>query len=362
MPISPVTKARREPRAWPLPHQRSRQRVVLPSHNRRRMRALITGASGFVGRWLTAALQQEGVAVTALGFGNEVHEVHDAPPVTNTHHNAGPPVIWKSGDVRDDDFVADAVAASQPDMVVHLAAISHVPTAAADPALAWDINVTATALLLHHLQQHRAQGACDPVILIVGSAEQYGRLESDAPVDEATPLAPRTVYAATKTAQEILSLQQWRASGLKVVLARSFNHSGLGQDPRFLLPALTRRAVALRSAPRSTPLIVGNTSPIRDFLHVSDVVAAYISLLRQGVPGEAYNVASGTGRSVQQIVERVLERAGVSAPIETDPALVRPVDVPALVGNPRKLQSATGWRATRTFDDILDELIHAATH
>jgi GDP-4-dehydro-6-deoxy-D-mannose reductase len=336
------------------------------------MRALVTGASGFVGRWLTAALQQDGVAVTGLGFGDEPHEPHHALAhhalaqhalsVADTAVNAGPPVVWKSGDLRDDRFVAEAVSEAAPDMVVHLAAISHVPTAAADPALAWDINVTATARLLHHVQQHRTHSGNDPVVLIVGSAEQYGRQETDTPIDEATPLAPRTVYAATKAAQELLALQQWRATGLKVVLARSFNHSGFGQDPRFLLPALTRRAVALRSAPASTPLIVGNTSPIRDFLHVSDVVAAYISLLRHGVPGEAYNVASGTGRSVQQIVQRVLERAAVSAPLEVDPALVRPVDVPALVGNPRKLQTATGWRATRTFDDILDELIHAATH
>lgn len=321
------------------------------------MRALVTGASGFVGRWLLAALQRDGIAVTGLGFGDEIHDVHDTTDAVD-----GPPIMWRSGDLRDDTFVANAVAEAQPDMVVHLAAISHVPTAAADPALAWDINVTATARLLHHVQEFRAAGSADPTVLIVGSAEQYGRRDTADAVDETTPLAPRTVYAATKAAQETMALQQWRATGLKVVLARSFNHSGRGQDPRFLLPALARRAVALRAAAPSTPLIVGNTTPIRDFLHVSDVVAAYISLLRHGVPGEAYNVASGTGRSVQEIVERVLQRAGVSAPIETDPALVRPVDVPALVGNPRKLHDATGWRATRTFDDILDELIHAATH
>ena len=108
--------------------------------------------------------------------------------------------------------------------------------------------------------------------------------------------------------------------------------------------------------------MVGNTSPIRDFLHVSDVVSAYISLLQRGTPGQAYNVASGTGRSVQDVVERVLQRVGVTAPLVADPALVRPVDVPALVGNSHKLQQATGWRPKATFDDIIDDLIHAATH
>lgn len=106
---------------------------------------------------------------------------------------------------------------------------------------------------------------------------------------------------------------------------------------------------------------VGNRSPVRDFLHVRDVVAAYISLCQRGTPGEAYNVASGTGWSVQQILERVLARAGVQATPVEDPALVRPVDVPVLIGDASKLRRATGWSATRAFDDIIDELLHAAT-
>ena len=322
------------------------------------MRALVTGAAGFVGRWLTRAMRDEGIAVTGLALAG------DAGPGAGAD-DAGPgaPLSWRAGDLRDDAFVASAVDEACPDYVVHLAAISHLPTAAADPAMAWDINVTATARLLHHLERLRSAGTADPVVLLVGSAEQYGRQDTgSAPIREDAHQAPRTVYAATKAAQEVLALQCWRASGLRVVLARSFNHSGRGQDRRFLLPALVARAVALRDAAPGTPLVVGNTAPVRDFLHVSDVVSGYISLLRRGAAGEAYNVASGIGRSVQEVVERVLARAGVAAPVTTDPALVRPIDVPALVGDPRKLQEATGWRATRSFDDIIDDLIHAATH
>lgn len=320
-------------------------------------RALVTGASGFVGRWLTRALRTHDVSVTALGFGPELETAR-----AEADADRGPSMTWMEGDLRDDRFVQDVVHAARPDFVVHLAAISHVPTATSDPGMAWEVNVTATARLLHHLGQARVDGAVDPTILLVGSAEQYGSRLSAAPVTEDAEQAPRTVYAATKAAQEILGRQLWRSTGLSVLFARSFNHSGRGQPPNFLLPALASRVVALRQASPATPLVVGNTTPIRDFLHVTDVVAAYISLLQQGVPGEAYNVASGIGRSVQNIVERVLERANVVAPIETDPALMRPVDVPALVGNPEKLQNATGWQAMRTFDDILDELIHAATH
>ncbi len=322
------------------------------------MRALVTGAAGFVGRWLTDAMRRDGIAVTALALAEPQH--------SDEHGRRDPtlvaPIDWHYGDLRDDAYVRRSVHAARPDFVVHLAAVSHLPTAAADPASAWDVNVTASARLLHHLVGARAAGVCDPLVLVVGSAEQYGRHPDEAlPLTEDVSQYPRTVYAATKAAQEIQALQVWRATGLRVVVARSFNHSGAGQELRFLLPALVARAVALREAAADTPMILGNTSPIRDFLHVSDVAAAYISLCKGGSPGEAYNVASGVGRSVRLVAERVLTRAGVVAPLSEDPALQRPVDVPALVGDSLKLQLATGWRVTRSFDDIIDDLLHAAT-
>lgn len=313
-------------------------------------RVLVTGAAGFVGTYMLDALRMVGAELFALATD---------PPETPT---AAGDVTWLYGDLRDERYVVGVVDAARPDTVVHLAAISHVPTATADPALAWDVNVTATARLLHALGRARDTALCDPMVLIVGSAEQYGRHDThEFPLIESSVQAPRTVYAATKAAQEVLALQCWRATGLKVVVARSFNHSGLGQPTRFLLPALVQRAVELRGAEPGMSMPVGNRSPIRDFLHVSDVVAAYISLCQRGTPGEAYNVASGTGWSVQQILDRVLARAGVQATPVEDPSLVRPVDVPILIGDSRKLQRATGWSATRALDDIIDDLLHAAT-
>lgn len=313
-------------------------------------RVLVTGAAGFVGTYMLDALQTLGAEVMALAT-----DASETPPAAGD-------VTWRYGDLRDERYVADVVSAARPDTVIHLAAISHVPTATADPALAWDVNVTATARLLHVVGRARDAGLIDPTVLVVGSAEQYGRHDThEFPLVESSVQAPRTVYAATKAAQEILALQCWRATGLKVVVARSFNHSGRGQPTRFLLPALVQRAVELRGAEPGTHMPVGNRSPIRDFLHVSDVVAAYISLCQRGAPGEAYNVASGTGWSVQQILDGVLARAGVQATPVEDPLLVRPVDVPVLIGDSQKLQRATGWSATRSLDDIIDDLLHAAT-
>lgn len=311
-------------------------------------RALVTGAAGFVGRHLTAALVAEGWTVTGTALAPEP--------------DADPALQWVFGDLRDEAHVAEAVAKARPDLVVHLAAISHLPTAAGNPALAWETNVTATVRLLHALGQACTAGVLAPRVLLIGSAEQYGRQpEGTGAIAETAPLLPRTVYAATKAAQEVAGLQAWRATGLPVIAVRPFNHSGAGQDARFLLPALTARALALRTAPVGTPLVLGNTAPVRDFLHVEDVVAAYIALGDHGTPGEAYNVASGEGRSVRAVAARILSRLGISTTLHEDPALVRPVDVPVLVGDPARLHAATGWRPRRSFDDLLDDLLDAAT-
>ena len=323
-------------------------------------RALVTGAAGFVGRWLVAALAEQGYEVTGLATERPADDVEGTRPSRIPSFPRH--MHWQIGDLRDTAHVHAAVTTARPHVVVHLAAISHLPTAAADPALAWDVNVTSTARLLREVVLLRDAGDIEPRVLIVGSAEQYGRHEDTALLVEESAQQPRTVYAATKCAQELLALQQWRATGLHAVVTRSFNHSGPGQETRFLLPALVGRAVALRGRTEPQQLLLGNLSPIRDFLHVRDVVRAYISLCERGTPGEAYNVSSGIGRSVRQVAETILERVGVRADLVEDPALVRPVDVPSLVGDSRKLQRAIEWRATTSFDDLIDDLLNAATY
>lgn len=325
-------------------------------------RALITGAAGFVGRWMSAALADRGYSVT--GLATELPAINSGSVGMVRGAPAFPGMHWMIGDIRDASHVHAAVTASVPHLVVHLAAISHVGTAAADPETAWNVNVTATARLFRELAELRAgkqaESGYNPRVLIVGSAEQYGRHDEAEPLTEAAALRPLTVYAATKCAQELLALQQWRSTGVEVIAARSFNHSGPGQEPRFLVPALVARALELRKS-GGNELRLGNLSPVRDFLHVADVVAAYISLCELGTPGEVYNVSGGRGYSVQSIAQQILDRVGVKARLSEDPEFVRPVEVPSLVGNSEKLQRATGWQAQRSFDVLIDDLIHAAT-
>jgi len=175
---------------------------------------------------------------------------------------------------------------------------------------------------------------------------------------------PMSVYAASKAAQEVAALQAQRDSGVKVICVRSFNHSGGGQTADYVVPSLVARALRVRGGDEPT-LKLGNDA-VRDYLHVDDVVQAYLRLLERGTPGEAYNVASGRGVSVRQLASDVLLRVGATADISTDVALQRATDIPTLVGSPAKLTKDTGWTPQRTHLDIIDDVIrfasaHAAT-
>lgn len=321
------------------------------------MRALVTGASGFVGQWLCKALLREGWQVAATTIGT----LPKPGTLTASELSA---IHWRGIDLRlgaeERRSFRALLEAQPPDAIFHLAAISYQPAAGDDRATALGVNVGALALLLDGLQEPRRGGLLDPVLLIIGSGEQYGRHPAAAqPLPETAACAPLTFYGATKLAQEAVALSAFRSDGLRVIATRSFNHSGSGQAPQFLLPALVQRAVAARRD--GTPVLIGNTDTVRDFLHVEDVVAAYIALVARGTPGEVYNVCSGSGVRVGDLAAEVLAAAGVQAAPQPDPALQRAVDVPMLVGDPGKLRAATGWSPRRSHTDIITDLLNAAS-
>jgi len=318
------------------------------------VRALVTGAAGFVGQWLCRELLHSGWDVWGT-------RLDDALPPGALDTEAGDAVHWCEGDLRSPTVVRDAIDAATPDAIFHLAGIAHVPSANADPARTLEVNVVVASRLLGEVRGRRAAETLDPVVVIVGSGEQYGRHRAaEMPLTEDAAQMPLGVYAASKAAQEVLALEAHRSSEVRVIAVRPFNHTGPGQSPNFVIPALVRRAVALRGTSKS--LAMGNTDTIRDFSHVEDVVRAYIALVERGAAGEAYNVASGVGIDMASLALRILALAGVDAKLQSDPALVRPADVPVLVGSAAKLRAATGWAPRYTLDSILEELIRAASH
>jgi GDP-4-dehydro-6-deoxy-D-mannose reductase len=223
--------------------------------------------------------------------------------------------------------------------------------------VAWGTNAAGTARLAEELARLKAAGDADPVLVFASTGEVYGSGPAR-PRTERDPLLPCSPYAASKVGAEAAVLETWRRTGLRVIIARAFPHTGPGQSTRFVAPAFAER---LRLAKRARVPVVktGNLEPVRDFLDVRDVAAAYLSLAVQGVPGEVYNVARGEGISLAELFERLARLVGVRAIPELDPELVRPADIFHLVGDPSRLRAATGWSPTIDLDATLKELVDA---
>jgi len=319
------------------------------------MRALVTGAGGFVGQYLCRALLRDGWAVAATTVGT----LPEPGTLSATELSS---IHWRNIDLRvgaeERRSIHSLLEAQPPDAIFHLAGVSFQPNASADVAFALGTNVGGLVNLIEGVRKYQRDGRIDPTVLVIGSGEQYGRHEPSAmPLPEGAEQRPVTFYATTKQAQEAFALTAFRGAGIRMICTRSFNHSGRGQAPHFLLPALVARAKAARQGGASVR--IGNTDVTRDFLHVEDVVSAYISLVSRGHPGEVYNVCSGVGVRVGDLAAEVLAAAGVRAPLEVDPALQRAVDVPVLVGDNAKLRLATGWTPVKSRSDIIQDLLDA---
>lgn len=319
------------------------------------MRALVTGAGGFVGQWLCRALLRDGWEVAGLSL--------DGAPssgiLTASEQRA---IRWASADLGSDAALPTIASEIErrPDAIFHLAGIAFQATAAGDEQRAIAVNVDGARRILEACAPARSAGVADPLVLIVGSAEQYGaHPEAAMPLPESARCSPKTVYGATKLAQEQMALALATRASLRVIATRSFNHSGPGQARSFLLPSLVARTMAARA--NGAEVTVGNTDVIRDFLHVEDVVTAYISLVSRGTAGEVYNVCSGHGVRVGELAQEVLAAAGVRSPLRVDSTLQRDVDVPILVGDNAKLRAATGWTPQHARSRIISDLLNAAS-
>ena len=315
------------------------------------MKVLVTGADGFVGRHLVRHLLRQGDEVVAARRpGGDDAPLAD-PTLAGTR--------WVALELTDADSVR-AVAEPAVDAVVHLAGVSSNVEALADPEAAWQTNLLGVVRLVGALAQGRPSGSAGPVVLLVSSAEVYGRGEARPRREDDAP-APLTPYAASKAAAELAGLEVWRRTGLRVVIARPFQHSGPGQSTRFVVPAFAERLRAARAS-GATAVPTGSLAPVRDLLDVRDVVAAYRLLLERGVPGTIYNVARGEGTALSEIFARLARLLEFEAAAVPDPALARTTDIPHLVGDAGRLRRATGWAPVRTLDDMLRDIVNAEAH
>lgn len=309
---------------------------------------LVTGASGFVGRHLLAALRRRwpeaALHATAHGFQG------DLPDGASSVH-------WHRLDICRANRVAALLRQLQPEVIIHLAAQSHVPTSFRAPAQTWRVNLQGTLNLLEAIKQVTPASR----LLNVGSSDRYGgAFRSGEPVSEGTAFEPLNPYAASKAAADLAVGQYAASEGLRVIRARPFNHTGPGQRDDFVLAAFATQIARIEAGLQPPVVETGNLEAQRDFLDVEDVVGAYLALLELPEPlssGQAYNIASGHAVAVGGLLTAMLARARCAIDHRLDPARQRPADIQAVRADTTALRQATGWRPTLSQGDMLDRLL-----
>ena len=306
------------------------------------MRALVTGAGGFVGPFLIDALMRRG---------HEVHGVVRRPPGPRL---SALRVALHTADLCDAHAQSALLADVRPDAVVHLAGMAITATAEADPDEAYRVNLGGTLALLRALRE-TSHGAR---LLFVGSSEEYGAVdEPGQPITEDVPLQPTTVYGASKAAAEIAAAQWARAYGLDVVRVRAFNHTGPGQAPAFVCSAVARQIARIDAGLQDPVLQVGNLDPVRDFSDVRDVVAGYVAVLEAGQSGAVYNLCSGRGLRIAEVIDLLRGHARVGVEVRSEPARSRRADAPRIVGSHERATATVGWQPRIPFATTLGDLL-----
>lgn len=290
-------------------------------------RILVTGASGFVGRHLTPALEAAWPNAALLT-----------------------PML----ELRDAADVSRVVCAAQPDVCVHLAAISSVTAARSDRQAAWQVNLQGSLLLGQAILQHAP--TCH--LLYASSSDVYGG--SSKPIDESWILAPRNVYAATKAATD-LALGAMVGEGLHLSRVRPFNHTGPGQSEQFVIPAFARQIARVAAGLQVPEMHVGDLSARRDFLDVRDVCSAYIACIERRdelPPGTIMNLGSGQSRCIGDVLRDMLDLAGITVEVRTDPARLRGAVADQFFANPSRAMKLLGWRPTIPWQQTLRDVLH----
>jgi GDP-4-dehydro-6-deoxy-D-mannose reductase len=293
-------------------------------------RILVTGASGFVGQYLVAALRAR-----------------------------WPQAVLFTGafDVADPDAVEAAVRAAAPEGCVHLAAIASIPEARRDPGRSFAVNLGGSLNLaqaiLHHAPECR--------LVFVGSAECYGAsFLSGTALDETAALAPLNVYAASKAAADLALGALSAEAGLRVLRFRPFNHTGPGQAADFVIPAFASQVARIEAGGQEAVIAVGDLTAHRDFLDVRDVVGAYVLGLENfdAMPrGTVFNLASGISRRIGDMMEALTAASGKAISVRTDPARLRPADIPFARGDAGAARSALGWTPQIPFQTTLQAVL-----
>ncbi len=305
------------------------------------MKALIVGAAGFVGNYLIAQCRDH------CGF--KVH-VTKMPQETLREGCDGVHDL----NLLDPEATFQLLEHLRPDYIFHLAAQSSVALSWKNPGLTIDVNVKGSVNLLDAIRRLDYS----PRTLLIGSGEEYGHIRpNESPINEENCPRPGNIYAATKVCQNMIAKIYTDAYHMNNIMVRAFNHIGPNQAPLFVVADFCRQVALIEQGKQEPVIRVGNLSAMRDFTDVRDVVKAYTLLIQHGTPGETYNVGSGKAVPIQYILDQILNLSTVPITIETDPAKLRPVDVPIIEADTKKIREATGWTPQIPLMQTLNETL-----
>jgi GDP-4-dehydro-6-deoxy-D-mannose reductase len=309
------------------------------------MKALVTGISGFVGSHMAEFLLDRGVEVIGTirqrSRMNHIQSIKDRVRLVEC-------------ELRDPFSVETLIGETKPDLIFHLAAQSFVPTSWNSPVDTIHNNVAGEVNIFEAVRRH----VVDCRIQIACSSEEYGHVEPhETPIKETNPLRPLSPYAVSKVAQEYLGYQYVKSYGLKVVLTRTFNHTGPRRGENFVTSNFAKQIAEIEKGIRPPVLYVGNLQAKRDFTDVRDVVRAYWLALEKGISGETYNIASGACCTIREMLDLLLSFSNVQIDVKQDPARLRPSDVEILLGDYSKFHEATGWKPEIPFETTMRDLL-----
>lgn len=314
------------------------------------MRTLVTGVAGFVGRHLLRALTVEGPA-DVHGADHVAIEALPEPEELRASLKS-----YRALDVTDAAAVESTLRELRPDRIVHLAAQASGALSLEQPAATYRTNAIGA---LNVLEAARALGG-ETLVLLVGSADIYGSGEPGTKITEEAPLRPRNPYALSKAAQDMLGELYASSYGLRVVRTRTFSHTGPGQSPRFAVANFAHQLARVLESDGPMEVRAGNLDVVREYGDARDTVRAYMALLESGEAGEAYNVCTGHGYRLGDLLDRLIQVSGVRASVVQDPSRMRTRDADHLVGDPEKVSRRTGWSPAIPIERTLLDLYRDA--
>jgi GDP-4-dehydro-6-deoxy-D-mannose reductase len=308
------------------------------------LRILITGVNGFVGAYMAKYLQQIN-ELTVFGTIRQDGKVGTSLLENNI----------RIMDIINKSQIKSVLADVYPNYIIHLAAQSSVAASWVNPQDTMSINVNGTLNLLDCVKEMQLQTR----VLLIGSCEEYGSVEAESqPINELQALHPLNPYAVSKTTQNLLAQLYVKSYGMDILTVRSFNQIGAGQDPKFVISYFAKRIAEIENNKTDNILKVGNLDAIRDVLDVRDAITAYWAIMQKGRTGEIYNVGSGKGYKIADLLQILISLSTISVHIKLDPDRIRPTEVPISICDNKKIKNLLDWQPSYNLESSLEDILN----